>query len=150
MTLIELRKLSSALLVGDTSLTRDKDEFLMLLKYAFARIADEADAIKLLSEKDSNKQIVRNGPGGLFVRMPDMPESDNDELDIDEELTYAVARFICSFVSQKKAPQHIAEASAIIKNYNQKVSAYIETLEAEQQYPKSFGESNIYYGTNED
>jgi len=137
MTYGELKSLVSALLIGDSQFTRKPDEQLVLLKYAYQRVANEADAMKLFTVNSDEEKIIRNGPGNLFVRMPEVPTKDIDELDIDEELAYAVARFMASFVSQARPDMHENEARKIINLYNQKVQTFIENL-------ASTGELDIY------
>ena len=129
MTYKDFRHLCEALLIGDVTLTKNDDELLVLLRYAFERIANEADALKLFSTENPNERIVRNGPGKMYIRMPRIPEDEDEELDIDEELCFAAARFVCSFVSTVKVDLHLREASKIIRSYNQKVQAFFETME---------------------
>lgn len=147
MTYARFKSLTRALLIGDVELTSDNDEFIGLLSYSFERISNDADAMKLLAEKDTSRRIVRNGPGGLFVRMPELPEHENDELDIDEELCYAASRFICSFVSQGRSAEHINEASKIINSYNQKVQAFLESLEANNEFSAESNAVPSVYGS---
>ena len=129
MTYGNLKNLVRALLISDNVLTQNNDEVLVLLAYAFDTIANEADALKLFTTDIPNNQILRQGPGRQFLRKPKIPESDDEELDIDDELSYAAARYICSFVSREKMAWHIAEAEKMIRKYNQKVQTYFETLE---------------------
>ena len=129
MTYGNLKNLVSALLIGDNTLTKNNDEVLVLLEYAFDKVANQADALKLFTTDIQENRILRQGPGRMFLKRPSLPSSDDDELDIDNELTYAVARYICSFVSREKTAMHIVEADNIIRAYNQKVQTYFETLE---------------------
>jgi len=144
MTYKDLKHLTEALLIGDVTLTKNNEEFLTLLRYAFERIANEADALKLFTTDTPNERIVRNGPGGLFVRMPKIPEFEDEELDLDEELCFAAARFICSFISTAKVDLHLREASKIINSYNQKVEKFFESLEASNAFPED--RTNVIYG----
>ncbi len=129
MTYGNLKHLVSALLISDNVLTENNDEVLVLLAYAFDTIANQADALKLFTTDVEAHQILRQGPGRNFVRKPKLPENDDEELDIDDDLCYAAARYICSFVSREKMQWHIAEAEKMIRAYNQKVHTYFETLE---------------------
>ena len=128
MTYGDLKYLCRALLIGDNVLTKDNSEMLVLLSYSFDKIANEADALKLLTAVSTDSQIIRQGPGKLFVRMPAMPGSDEEELDIDNELCYAAARFICSFVSRERGGIHVNEAMHLIRAYNQKVQVFLENM----------------------
>jgi len=129
MTYGNLKHLTRALLIGDHTLTKVDEEILVLLEYAFDKVANEADALKLFTTDDSSQQIIRQGPGRLFVRKPKLPQSDDEELDIDSELSYAVARFMASFVSREKGGIHVREAQNLIRFYNQKVQTFFENLE---------------------
>ncbi len=144
MTYKDLKFLVGALLTGDVVIPDNDDELMMLLRYGFERIANEADALKLFTTEDPNQRIVRNGPGGLYVRMPKIPEFEEDELDLDEELCFAVARYICSFISSSKSSLHIQEASKIINSYNQKVQTFFETLDRENR--KEEEGNSVYRG----
>ena len=128
MTYGNLKYLVKALLIGDNTLTKDNNEVLVLLSYAYNKIANQADALKLFTAVTEDTQIIRQGPGKLYVRMPNMPENDIDELDIDDELAYVAARYICSFVSREKGGIHINEAMTLIRAYNQKVQVFFENM----------------------
>lgn len=128
MTYSNLKYLCKALLIGDNVLTNDNNEVLVLLSYAYDKIANETDALKLFTATASDEQILRQGPGGIYVRKPKLPENDSDELDIDDELCYVAARYICSFVSREKGGIHVNEAMTLIRAYNQKVQVFLENL----------------------
>ena len=131
MTYLQLKTLVGTLLRGDTEIPPD-NEFIMLLKYGLSEIANDANALKLITAKTEGERILRNGPGNTFIRMPKEPEDDNEELDLDEELCYALARYIAYFLSNTgKAKIHLMEAKNIINKYNQKVDAYFEELESQ-------------------
>lgn len=135
MTLKRFKHLVNALLIGDTVLTDNGEELLALLGYAFERISNNADALKLFTTDIVDERIIRNGPGNTFIRLPRLPEYEEDELDIDEELCYAAARYVCSFISKEKVMLHIQEAEKVINSYNQKVQAFLENVE-EKKYDK--------------
>jgi len=127
MTYDRLRSLVNALLIGDNAFTKKEDEQLALLAYAYDKIATEADALKLFTvNKDS--AVLRQGPGNLFVRKPDLPKDGTDVLDIDDELGFPIARYIASFVSKNNSATHVREAETLIKAYNSKVDAYMSYL----------------------
>ncbi len=128
MTYGNLKYLVKALLIGDNTLTKDNNEVLVLLSYAYNKIANQADALKLFTAVTEDMRIIRQGPGKLYVRMPSLPEDDIDELDIDDELAYVAARYICSFVSREKGGIHVNEAMTLIRAYNQKVQVFFENM----------------------
>ncbi len=129
MTYGNLKSLVSALLIGDSTLTVKEEEVLVLLDYAYDRIANETDAMKLFTEDPVGLKILRQGPGRQYVRRPFLPENDEDILDIDHELSFVAARFMASFVSREKMAFHEGEAQKLIRLYNAKVATYFETLE---------------------
>jgi len=129
MTYGNLKYLVKALLIGDNTLTKDNNEVLVLLAYAYDKIANEADALKLFTAESENQQIIRQGPGRMFVRQPVLPVDDSDELDIDDELCFVAARYMCSFVSREKGGIHVNEAMHMIRAYNQKVQVFFENMD---------------------
>lgn len=129
MTYSTLKSLVSALLIGDNTLTKNNDEVLALLDYAYDKIANETDAMKLFTEDSASYKILRQGPGRQYIRRPALPTEDTDVLDIDHELGFVAARFICSFVSREKFNMHVNEAQNLIRLYNGKVATFFENLE---------------------
>jgi len=129
MTYGQLKSLVRALLIGDNMLTQNDDEIKMLLDYAYERIANEADALKLFTLNENEQPIIRMGPGNIWVRKPALPETDDDELDVDHELAFAVARYICSFVTRERQQLHLMEAKNIINSYNHKVEQFYESID---------------------
>jgi len=128
MTYGQLKSLCEALLTGDNILPDDDDQVKSLLSYAYNKVATEADALKLFTASKDNA-ILRQGPGRTFIRVPDLPKDDNDELDVDSELGFPTARYICSFISREKGGIHVMEAQTLIRHYNAKVQAYLESLD---------------------
>lgn len=143
----DLKHLVNVLLTGDVVLTENDEEIIVLLRYAFERVANEADALKLFTTENPNERIVRNGPGKLFIRMPKVPEFEEDEIDVDEELCFAVARFMCSFISTSKVDLHLREASKVVNSYNQKVQVFFETLESNSEFPETESRNDSIFGS---
>jgi hypothetical protein len=132
LTYKNLKSLTSALLTGDFVIPEDDDEMKMLTNYAYLKIATEADALKLFTFTN-DEQILREGKGNTYIRMPRPPENDDDDLDIDDELGYVAARFIASFISKAEGLPHEREAYKLINDYNSKVDSYLSSL-AEDMY----------------
>ena len=129
MTYGSLKNLVRALLIGDNTLTKNEAEILVLVEYAFDKTANETDALKLFTEDVAANRILRSGPGRQYIRKPALPIDDTDEMDIDNELCFVVARYMCSFVSREKGGIHVNEAMNLIRAYNNKVATYFENLE---------------------
>lgn len=132
MTWFRLQKLVEALLSGDHTLPKDVDMRLVLLQYAFEQVSDDAQAIVLFRDADTDPERVntRQSLGGRIVR-PNLPSRDDEEIDMDEGLVFAVARYMASYISKEKFNLHEAKAKELIKNYNNKVYSYSEQLEGE-------------------
>ena len=135
MTYGTLKALTRALLIGDNQLPENDEQNIALLSYAYDKIATHADALRLFtSNKDFD--ILRKGPGNIYVRKPKLPKNDEEKLDLDDELCYVAARFIASFVSRDKIRVHEQEAMSLIKAYNSKVNAYLIHLKQQGKLDK--------------
>ena len=126
MTYGKLKTLTSALLVGDNRLPKEDESIQALLEMAYIQLVDDCQVLNLQTE-DKSALVQRLSRGDFLVRKPDLPESDNDELDIDEVLAPVVASLIASYVSEKKTQLHLARADKGIRSYNAKVDELIET-----------------------
>lgn len=125
--------LIKGLLVGDNVFPNEPEIQISLLGYAYDKIANEADALRLFKpSKDGD--IVRDGPGTYYLRKPVLPEITGNvvdqsyEIDIDEELCYPLARYIASFISREKMAYHVAEAENLIRKYNSKVDSHVNKI----------------------
>jgi hypothetical protein len=122
-------------LLGDNTLPKDPDMLIAALETAYFEIANDCTALKLLTVT-KDKAILRTGPGSTFVRMPDTPKSEEDELDIDSELVPAVARIMASYIARDmQAKQyHKMEAAKIINQYESKVRTYLDKYAGDMVY----------------
>lgn len=120
------------MLIGDNVIPKDDAVFKSLLSYAYSMIADKAEALHLLTlnKKDN---INRFATGEFLMRNPEMPTEDASELDIDEELCFAVARYIASMLSKSKTALHQQYGDDIILKYNGKVYQILENLTKEPE-----------------
>ena len=125
MTLGRLKKLITGITFGDAMVPQDPEVMLGLLEMAYLEIANHTTAMKLLTS-NINNQIVRKGPGSKWIRMPDLPNDDTEELDVDNELCPAVARIIASYISKEKSTKHFNEAKRIMYDYQAKIEAFIK------------------------
>lgn len=128
MTYKKLKILSKALLSSDFPLPEDDESIKALLEMAYNYIADKCQVLNLQTE-DKSAFIKRLGRGKMMVRKPDLPENDEDELDIDDDLGPAAASLIASYITEKKVAIHQSRADTIIRDYNAKVEEFIESLE---------------------
>jgi len=131
MTYKRLKSTTNGLLTGDNILTEDADSLLGLLEMAYNDVAAHTDALHLLT-MNRDGDILRIAQGEYVVRVPELPTDEDDELDIDNELSFAVARLLASYVSEKKGATHFSEAKRIMRNYNSKVFEILETIKEQE------------------
>ena len=131
MTYKRLKSVASGLLTGDTLLPADADSLLGLLEMALDEVTTHADSLRLLTlNRDSN--VARLGSGNYLVRYPELPATEDSEIDIDNELCFPLARLLASYVSDKKQAMHYNEAKRLIRNYNSKVFEILETMKEQK------------------
>ena len=128
MTYGELKTLTEVLLIGDTSLPSD-DKILALVGICQYRIAMEAEALSLITNTLNNDTLRKASPKGFYVRMPEVPEVEADVIDLDPELTFALANYLAEKLSKQKAPIFKADARQIINDYNSKVQDVLQDIE---------------------
>ena len=128
MTYKNLKVLTKGLLNGDFQLPEDDELIKALLGMAYSYITDKAQVLNLQTE-DKSATIQRLGRGGFLIRVPELPETDEDELDIGNELGYAAASLLASYISEKKAVVHQSRADDWIRSYNAKVDEFIESYQ---------------------
>lgn len=126
MTYADLKTLTKALLTSDFPLPDTEAATKALLSMAYNYLVDKCQVLNLQTE-DKSDNIQRLGRGDFLVRKPELPKNDKDELDIDEDLCYAVASLIASYISDKRIAIHQARADEIIRSYNAKVDEFIES-----------------------
>ncbi len=124
----ELKTLTKGLLSSDFPLPEDDASVKALLGMAYSYIADKCQVLNLQTE-DKSAMIQRLGRGKHLVRVPELPDEDSSELDIDHELGYAAASLVASYVSEKKVAIHQGRADDIIRSYNAKVDEFIESYD---------------------
>ena len=135
MTYKELKILTKGLLSSDFPLPEDDSSVKALLGMAYSYIADKCQVLNLQTE-DKSAMIQRLGRGKHLVRVPELPDEDSSELDIDHELGYAAASLVASYVSEKKVAIHQGRADDTIRSYNAKVDEFLESLEELQGIEK--------------
>jgi hypothetical protein len=113
MTYIMLKNVTKGLLVGDNVLPKDPNVVLAQLAMAYNYIANKCPVMSLMT-LDNTEDILRLGSGSYKVRVPDLPESDDDELDIDDDLGYAAANLMASYISKRNKQWLLGEAERLI------------------------------------
>lgn len=138
MTYGNLKALTAALLIGDNKLPKEDEILLPLLEYAFHNVSEKAESLHLMTE-NRNKNLTRSSRKDMYIRKPRLPESDGDELDIDDELCFAVSEYIASFLSAEKINMHIAKAEQLIILYNNKIDSVLSDI----RYNEDRGDGDV-------
>ena len=131
MTYGGLKSLVIGLLIGDNVIPKDDAVMKSLLSYAFDMIANKAEALRLLTINNTD-DILRMGPGEYLVRTPKIPETDDEELDIDNELCFVAGRYIAAMLSKEKIAIHQQYGDDAILRYNGKVYQILEKVQIEK------------------
>lgn len=132
MTYGGLKSLVTGLLIGDNVIPKDDAVMKSLLSYAFDMIANKAEALRLLTMNNTD-DILRMGPGEYLIRTPKIPETDDEELDIDNELCFVAARYIAAMLSKEKIKIHQDYGDDGILRYNGKIYQILEKVEIEKK-----------------
>jgi hypothetical protein len=132
MTYGDFKLLVSGFLIGDNALPKnngkDNDEVVkQLLSYAYSIVAKKAESLRLMT-LDKSGDIMRGSIGDYLTRRPTLPEDDYSELDIDEDLAFAAARYVAAAISKDKIAYHISDAENIILQYNGIVYSMLEKM----------------------
>jgi len=130
MTYSMLKNLTSGLLTGDNVLPSDEEVMIGLLQYALTTTAMKADSLHLMT-LSTTANVLRLAQGDYLIRNPELPVDDEDEIDIDDELIFAVSRFIASYLSREKGGIHVQAADRIILDYNAKTYEITEQMQLE-------------------
>jgi len=126
-----LKYVATGLLTGDVKLPKEDDVMKALLGMAYNYISNKCTVLNLMT-LDKSADIYRLGAGKHMLRRPDLPQGDDSELDIDEDLGYVAASLIASYVSAEKYSIHQSRADNAIRDYNAKVTEIIERLSLQE------------------
>lgn len=130
MTYKVFKSITTGLLTGDNVLPADVEVLQGLVQYALTTVATQADSLHLMT-LSTTANVLRLSQGDYLIRIPEIPELDTDVMDIDEELNFAVARYLASYISRDKGGIHVNAADRIIKDYNAKTYEITDQMEAE-------------------
>ena len=134
MTYRALKYVATGLLTGDNRLPKEEDVLKALLGMALNYRSNKCTVLNLMT-LDKSADIHRLGAGKHMQRRPDMPEDDDSELDIDEDLCYVAASLLASYVSTGyisanyvNSNIHQIRADTAIRDYNAKVTEILESI----------------------
>ena len=130
MTYGTFKSLTTGLLTSDNVLPDDPDVLKELVSYALTTTAMKADSLHLMT-LSTTSDVLRLAQGDYLIRRPATPTLDEDIMDIDEELIFAVSRYVASYVSITKGGIHVQAADRIILDYNAKTWEITEQMQLE-------------------
>jgi len=146
MTYGELKNQVSLLLISDNQLPKDDNKIKSAIKMAYIEISDLTTPLKWVT-RDNGLDILRLAFSNTdyYVRMPALPETDNDDLDIDEELTPIVARMIAGYIAKEIGVRqyHRKLAMDSMKRYDSKVREYMLSLQPNNKINTSEDDVNV-------
>ena len=119
MTYSMFKSITTGLLTGDNVIPKDVEVLSGLVQYALTTVAMQADSLHLMT-LSTTADVLRLAQGDYLIRTPVSPALDTDLMDIDEELVFAVSRYLASYLSKEKGGIHVNAADRIIKDYNAK------------------------------
>jgi hypothetical protein len=131
MTWLRLQSLTEALLAGDNVLPKSVESRLSLLEYALEEVSSVAETLVLYTDKtDTSREKIRRSvyDKNKYIAKANLPTTDEDEIDIDDGLCFAIARLMASFISRDKFQLHEKKAEMIIQRYNAKIYSYREDI----------------------
>jgi len=139
MTYGRFQEVLSVLLIGDNE-APSGSQLIAALEMAYIEVTNKTTPLKLLTTNKDNA-ILRMGPGDTYLRMPKLPKDATESLDIDSELVPAVARIVASYVSREKVKIHIAMAQEIMRDYENKVLAYMEEMDRRKNVEEGYDDA---------
>lgn len=131
MTYRALKYVATGLLTGDTKLPKEEDILKALLGMAYNYVSNKCTVLNLMT-LDKSAEIHRLALGQYLQRKPEIPVTDDDELDVDDDLGYVVASLLASYVSAEKIKIHYTRAEDGIRDYNAKVTELIESMKLQE------------------
>lgn len=158
MTYAVFKNITTGLLTGDNVLPIDFGVTSGLIQAALTTTATMAESLHLMT-LSTTADILRMAHGDYLIRRPimlvefstnvdllaidatdeeiaaaeaaDLVLTDTQPIDIDEELAFAVARFVASYISKDKGGIHVQAANRMILDYNAKTYEILEQMELE-------------------
>jgi len=127
MTYGQLKSITTGILIGDNVLPKDEDVMLGLVGMALMAVANRAESLHLMT-LDTTDNVLRMANGDYYIRIPNTPEDEVDIMDMEDELLYAVSRYLASYLSKSKGGIHVNEATRIILNFNAKTYDILDTM----------------------
>jgi len=119
MNFIEFKILLKGILEGDVKIPEEPSLKIFLLS-CLREVALKCEPLSLMT-RDLDKDVLSTLKDGLFIREPKISELDNDLIDIDTTLVYAVAFFVAREISRNNKPYFHARGKELCDDYNWKI-----------------------------
>ena len=81
-------------------------------------LANRQKVLSLVT-KSADARVLRSLGGGDYIRMPKEPRTENDKIDMDEELMYALSNFVAASVAAENVniALYHKKGSRLVKDY---------------------------------
>jgi hypothetical protein len=116
MKYIDFRTHLNEIMSGDKTVPAD-DKLKPIILQSLVQVAKQCEPLVLISD-DIEDEILQVVEDGLFIRVPKTPNDDEDIIDMDETLVYAVSYLVASKISKNQTiTKYTHEADRIINDY---------------------------------
>lgn len=101
-------------------------DYLIRMPEAPIIVTDAVDALDVTGMTDEEAAAAL-----AIATAADVLATNNQLIDIDEELTFAVSRYVASYISRDKGGIHVQAADRVIKDYNAKTYEITDQMQLE-------------------
>lgn len=131
MTYGELKKHIKYIFSGDTRLADDTEALALFYKTAVHAIISDTEPLKLVTSDTERYTPYRWLDDVYFIRQPEYPSADTDELDMDERLIDAVISLMSSYMirnanDMQRKTMYEAQAVTAISQYRWYIYEYLQ------------------------
>jgi len=93
---------------------------------ALKQVASDSIPLRLVTNSSESVNVFRRVDEFTFIRYPNMPTKDSQELDMDEYLLDAVAHFVMAGIETERGSIHMAMYHDVIANHSTRLQeAYL-------------------------
>ena len=116
MKYIDFKTHLNEIMSGDKKVPED-EKLKPIMLQCLKQVAIKCEPLVLMS-RDIEDDILKTLEDRLFIRVPKLPQSDDDVIDMDETLVYAVSYLVASKISKNQTiVKYIKEYDEIVNDY---------------------------------
>ncbi|MCK5111067.1 MAG: hypothetical protein KAQ94_06055 [Arcobacteraceae bacterium] len=138
----DFKKHLTVIVGGDRPLPKDNNDLKTIILQCLREVAAKCEPLSLMT-RDMENDILQSmeSEDGLYIRVPKLSMENDDVMDMDETLVYAVSYLTASKLSKHKKDDNEDDAKAIMTDYNWKRYKDIESGKLDLQ--KSVAENSL-------